>query len=70
MRVESAVQMKTGCSVSKQMLKHYSRIRTDAKRWALEGILAKPGSGERVGLREMAKGVFSEKQELREPEDY
>lgn len=30
--------------VSKQMLKHYSHIRTAAKRHALEGIIAKPGN--------------------------
>jgi len=34
--------MDIACHVSKQMLKHYSHIRTKAKRAALESILEKP----------------------------
>jgi hypothetical protein len=32
--------------VSKQMLKHYSRIRTEAKRRALESIIEKPAGSD------------------------
>jgi hypothetical protein len=41
--------------VSKEMLKHYSHIRTEAKRRAVEALVSKSGSRERPPQFEAAK---------------
>lgn len=43
--------------VSKQMLKHYSHIRMQAKREALEGIVKKPTAEANNGDAPLSEGV-------------